>query len=32
MEDIIRSINGVRRSQKKLRGCIEQSELPSFLC
>jgi len=31
MEDIIRSINGVRRSQKKLRGCIEQSELPSFL-
>ena len=31
MEDIIRSMNGVRRSQKKLRGCIEQSELPSFL-
>jgi transposase len=31
MEDIIRSINGVRRSQKNLRGCIEQSELPSFL-
>jgi transposase len=31
MEDIIRSINGVRRSQRKLRGCIEQSELPSFL-
>jgi hypothetical protein len=31
MEDIIQSINGVRRSQKKLRGCTEQSELPSFL-
>jgi hypothetical protein len=31
MEDIIRSMNGVRRSQKKLQGCIEQSELPSFL-
>jgi transposase len=31
MEDIIRSINGIGSSQKKLRGCIEQSELPSFL-
>jgi transposase len=31
MEDIIRSINEIRRSQKKLRGCVEQSELPSFL-
>lgn len=31
MEDIIQSINGVKRSQKKLRGCIEGSELPSFL-
>jgi transposase len=31
MEDVIRSINGVKRSQKKLRGCIEGSELPSFL-
>jgi hypothetical protein len=31
MEDIIRSINKVRRSQRKLRGCIEQSELPSLL-
>ena len=31
MEDIIRSINGVRRSQKKLRGCIEQSELLSLI-
>lgn len=31
MEDIIRSINGIGRSQTKLRGCIEQSELPSFL-
>jgi transposase len=30
-EDIIWSINGIGRSQKKLRGCIEQSELPSFL-
>jgi transposase len=32
MADIIRTINGVKRSQKKLRGCIENSELPSFLC
>jgi transposase len=31
MEDIIRSMNGIGRSQGKLRGCIEQSELPSFL-
>jgi transposase len=31
MEDIIRSINGIRRSPTKLRGCIVQSELPSFL-
>ena len=31
MEDIIRLINGIGSSQKKLRGCIEQSELPSFL-
>ena len=31
MEDVIRSINGVKRSQKKLRGCVECSELPSFL-
>jgi transposase len=31
MEDIIRSINGVQRSQKKLQGCFEKSELPSFL-
>jgi transposase len=31
MEDIIRSINDIARSQKKLQGCIEQSELPSFL-
>ena len=31
MEDIIRSINGVKRSQKKLRACVEGSELPSFL-
>lgn len=31
MEDIIRSINGIRTSPTKLRGCIVQSELPSFL-
>ena len=31
MEDIIRSINGVKRSQQKLRACVEGSELPSFL-
>lgn len=31
MEDIMRSINGIRTSQAKLRGCIVQSDLPSFL-
>jgi transposase len=31
MEDIIRSINGIRSSPAKLRGCILQSELPLFL-
>jgi transposase len=31
MEDIIRSINGIRTSPVKLRGCIVQSELPIFL-
>jgi transposase len=31
MEDIIRSINGIRNSPAKLRGCILQSELPPFL-
>jgi transposase len=31
MDDIIRTINGIGRSKKKLRACIEQSELPSFL-
>ena len=31
MEDVIRSIDGIRASPKKLRGCISQSELPSFL-
>lgn len=31
MEDVIRSINGIRRSPRKLRGCILQSDLPSFL-
>ena len=30
-QDIIRSINAIRRSPEKLRGCIVQSELPSFL-
>jgi hypothetical protein len=28
---VIRSINGIRRSSKKLRGCIRESEMPSFL-
>jgi transposase len=31
MEDVMRSINGIRASQAKLRGCILQSDLPSFL-
>ena len=31
MEDIIRSINGIRTSPVKLRACIVQSELPLFL-
>ena len=31
MEDIIRSIHGIRQSPAKLPGCILQSELPSFL-
>ncbi len=31
MEDILRSINGIRSSPEKLRGCILQSDLPSFL-
>ena len=30
MEDILRSIDGIRSSPQKLRGCIPQSELPSF--
>ncbi len=30
-EDILRSIDGIRSSPEKLRGCILQSELPSFL-
>jgi len=31
MDDLIRSIESIRRSPAKLRGCILQSELPSFL-
>jgi transposase len=31
MEDTIRSINGIRSSPAKLRGCIQQSELSLFL-
>ena len=31
VEDVIRSINGIRASAQKLRGCIAQSELPFFL-
>jgi transposase len=31
MEDILRSIDGIRSSPERLRGCILQSDLPSFL-
>src|SRR2546429_3021251 len=31
MEDVIRSVNGIRGSRQKLHGCILQSELPLFL-
>ena len=31
MENILGSIEGIRASPEKLRGCIAQSELPSFL-
>jgi transposase len=31
VEDVIHSINGIRNSNQKLRGCVVQSELPSFL-
>jgi len=31
MRDLIRSIDRIRRSPTKLRGCIRQSELPPFL-
>ena len=31
MEDVIRSVNGIRGSRAKLHGCILQSELPLFL-
>jgi len=31
MEDILCSIEAIRTSPEKLRGCILQSELPSFL-
>jgi transposase len=30
-EDIIRSMNRIGESQSKLRACIQQSELPTFL-
>jgi hypothetical protein len=32
MEDILRSIDGIRASPEKLRGCILQSDLPIVLC
>jgi transposase len=32
MEDILRSIDGIRASPEKLRGCILQSDLPVVLC
>ncbi|HET9285031.1 MAG TPA: IS630 family transposase [Candidatus Angelobacter sp.] len=31
MEDVVRSINGIRTSANKLRGCILQSDLPCWL-
>ena len=31
MEDAIRTMEGIRRSRTKLRGCVLQSELPLFL-
>jgi transposase len=31
VDDLLRSIEGIRSSPQKLRGCILQSELPSFL-
>jgi hypothetical protein len=31
MEEILRSINGIRSSSEKLRGCVLQSDLPFFL-
>jgi len=31
MEDLIGSIDKIRKSPPKLRGCIKQSELPPFL-
>jgi transposase len=31
MDNVIRSINGIRNSPDKLRGCIFQSDLPHFL-
>jgi transposase len=31
VEDVIHSINRIRNSTYRLRGCIAQSELPSFL-
>jgi hypothetical protein len=31
MDAVIGSINGIRRSPEKLRGCILQSDLPRFL-
>ena len=31
VEDVMHSINGIRTSTQKLRGCIVQSELPLFL-
>jgi hypothetical protein len=31
MDAVIRSINGIRTSPEKLRGCILQSDLPNFL-
>lgn len=31
VDDVLRSIDGIRSSSEKLRGCILQSDLPAFL-
>jgi transposase len=31
LDDIMTSLNAIKRSKRKLRGCIQQSDLPPFL-